>query len=127
MPLPSASSLRYMRPVSFSCSVVAISTEKTCTPVVVTISRVWKLAARAAVPESAKESAKASAIASSAGDFNRREKLAKGMEQIQNWRPPAQSRGSHGGQYQTALLQRKCDLRPRSMGTNAGRRIVIGR
>src|SRR5882757_812717 len=45
MPLPSGNSLRYIRPVSFSCSVVAISTENTCTPVLVTISSGWMLAA----------------------------------------------------------------------------------
>jgi hypothetical protein len=45
--------LRYIRPVSFSCSVVAISTEKTCTPFLVTISSGWTLAARAAAPANA--------------------------------------------------------------------------
>jgi hypothetical protein len=48
IPFPSANSLRYIRPVSFSCSVVAISTEKTCTPFLVTISSGWTVAARAA-------------------------------------------------------------------------------
>ncbi len=46
MPLPSGSSLRYISPVCFSSSVVAISTENTCTPFLVTISSGWKLAAR---------------------------------------------------------------------------------
>src|SRR6202165_2352167 len=45
IPFPSGSSLRYIRPVSCSCSVVAISTEKTCTPDLVTISSDWTLAA----------------------------------------------------------------------------------
>src|SRR3954470_1141260 len=53
MPLPSGSSLRYIRPVSFSCSVVATSTENTCTPDFVTISSGSMLAACAPAPTTA--------------------------------------------------------------------------
>src|SRR3954468_16037722 len=50
MPLPSGSSFRYISPMVFSSSVVAISTENTCTPDLVTISSGWTLAARAPKP-----------------------------------------------------------------------------
>src|ERR1700687_3412608 len=50
IPFPSGSSFRYIRPVTFSSSVVAISTEKNCTPDFVTISSGWKFAARAWKP-----------------------------------------------------------------------------
>ena len=46
MPLPSGNSLRYIRPVVFSSSVVASSTENTCTPALVTISSGSIVAAR---------------------------------------------------------------------------------
>src|ERR1700681_1866962 len=62
IPLPSGNSLRYIRPVAFSWSVVAISTEKTCTPDLVTISSGWMLAASAPTPANA-QTASAAAMA----------------------------------------------------------------
>ena len=59
MPFPSGSSFRYIKPVVFSSSVVAISTEKTCTPDLVTISSGWKVAACASKPDHAKAAATA--------------------------------------------------------------------
>src|SRR6202171_2502316 len=53
IPFPSGSSFRYIRPVVFSSSVVAISTENICTPDLVTISRGWVLAARTPKAENA--------------------------------------------------------------------------
>src|ERR1700738_932401 len=53
IPFPSASSFRYIRPVVFSSSVVAISTENTCTPDLVTISSGWTLAAATPAPDGA--------------------------------------------------------------------------
>src|ERR1700687_3922600 len=51
IPFPSGSSLRNISPVVFSSSVVAISTENTCTPDLVTISSGSMLAACAAAPD----------------------------------------------------------------------------
>src|SRR6266550_2031450 len=61
IPFPSGSSFRYIRPVVFSSSVVAISTENICTPDLVTISSGWMLAARppkAETTQTAKPAAK---------------------------------------------------------------------
>src|SRR5256885_16332249 len=63
MPLPSANSFRYISPVVFSSSVVAISTENTCTPDLVTISSGWTLAAQA--PRLANEASAATRTANS--------------------------------------------------------------
>src|SRR5215212_6114542 len=62
MPFPSASSFRYIRPVVFSSSVVASSTENTCTPDFVTISSGPTLAARALDPANAHIATTATAI-----------------------------------------------------------------
>src|SRR4051794_572214 len=62
MPFPSANSFRYIRPVVFSSSVVASSTENTCTPDFVTISSGPTLAARALDPANAHIATTATAI-----------------------------------------------------------------
>src|SRR5258705_9955730 len=67
MPLPSGNSLRYISPVVFSSSVVAISTENTCTPFLVTISSGWKGAACLGKPANAPSMANNAAITHSRG------------------------------------------------------------
>src|SRR6202158_1348567 len=83
IPLPSGNSLRYIRPVSFSSSVVAISTENTCTPDLVTISSGWTLAACAPKPKNRqKATIDPSAITSAINGFALPERRAK-----KRWKP----------------------------------------